>query len=135
MTADSVYRDFWHPVAVADAVAESPVPVTLLDERLVVARLGGRVAVFRDLCIYAERRCRSGGSTVRSSSAPIQSHFPWVHEGILGDRDHPEFHAVSIERYENELRYRWVDRSEVAGDKPERIRRIDRPFTIHLLQT
>jgi phenylpropionate dioxygenase-like ring-hydroxylating dioxygenase large terminal subunit len=219
--SDSVYRDFWHPVAPADAIA-SPVPVTLLDERLVVARLGDRPVVFRDLCIHRgtplslgwvdgeelvcayhgwaygadgvctripslgadraiPRRARVDSypaeerygliwtclgtpradipefpefdeprwNAVRFLIGPLewacgagravenfvdQSHFPWVHEGILGDREHPEFHPVSIERHENELRYRWIDRSEIAGDKPERIGRIHRPFTIHLLQ-
>jgi len=219
--SEDVYRDFWHPVAVADAIA-SPVPVTLLDERLVVARLGGRPVVFRDLCIHRgtplslgwvdgdELVCAYHGwaygadgvctripslgaghsipSRARVDAYPAveqygliwtclgtpradipefpefddpewnhvrfligptpwacgagravenfvdQSHFPWVHEGILGDRDHPEFHPVSIERHENELRYSWIDRSEIAGDKPARIGRIYRPFTIHLLQ-
>jgi phenylpropionate dioxygenase-like ring-hydroxylating dioxygenase large terminal subunit len=220
--SEAVYRDFWHPVAPAGAVTTSPVAVTLLDERLVVTRLGGRAAVFRDLCIHRgtplslgwvdgeelvcayhgwrygadgvctripslgpghsiPRRARVDAfpaeerygliwtclgtpqadipefpefddpewNAVRFLIGPLewacgagravenfvdQSHFPWVHEGILGDRDHPEFHPVSIERDGNELRYSWVDRSEIAGDKPERIGRIYRPFSIHLLQ-
>jgi phenylpropionate dioxygenase-like ring-hydroxylating dioxygenase large terminal subunit len=220
--SESVFRDFWHPVAPADAVTTSPVAVTLLDERLVVVRLADRVAVFRDLCIHRgtplslgwvdgeelvcayhgwayngdgvctripslgpgrsiPRRARVDSypaverygliwtclgapradiaefpefddpewNQVRFLVGPLQwacgagravenfvdqSHFPWVHEGILGDRDHPEFHPVSIERHGNELRYSWVDRSEVAGELPERIGTICRPFTIHLVQ-
>lgn len=220
--SESVYRDFWHPVVLAEEVTTSPVAVTLLDERIVVARLGDRPAVFRDLCIHRgtplslgwvdgeEIVCayhgwaygrdgvctripslgpdRSIPSRARVDAFPAverygliwtclgtpradipefpefdvpewnqvrffigplewacgagravenfvdQSHFPWVHEGILGDRDHSEFHAVTIERDGNDLSYRWIDRSEIAGERPERIGRISRPFTVHLLQ-
>ena len=45
-------RHYWHPVAQAIAVLDRPVPVTLLGTRLVLARLDGRIACFRDLCIH-----------------------------------------------------------------------------------
>jgi vanillate O-demethylase monooxygenase subunit len=46
-------RDFWHPVAFADEVTSQPRRVTLLDERLVVYRVGDGTAVaLRDLCIH-----------------------------------------------------------------------------------
>lgn len=45
-------RRFWHPVAYAADVADRPVRVTLLDEQLVLVRLGGRVRCFRDLCAH-----------------------------------------------------------------------------------
>ena len=43
-------RHFWHPVAYSDDVTDSPLGVTLLDQRLVVARLGDSVIVWDDLC-------------------------------------------------------------------------------------
>jgi len=43
---------YWHPVAYASAVTDRPVPATLLDEQLVLVRLGGEVRCFRDLCVH-----------------------------------------------------------------------------------
>ena len=46
-------RDFWHPVAFADEVTTTPRRVTLLDERVVVYRIGdGTPVALRDLCIH-----------------------------------------------------------------------------------
>ncbi|MEU1599881.1 aromatic ring-hydroxylating dioxygenase subunit alpha [Streptomyces sp. NPDC005708] len=46
-------RDHWHPVMYArDLGDDRPAGVTLLDEPVVVARLGGKVAAFRDLCVH-----------------------------------------------------------------------------------
>ena len=45
-------RHFWHPVAYASNVNERPVRATLLDEQLVLVRLGGEVRCFRDLCVH-----------------------------------------------------------------------------------
>src|SRR5262245_57565537 len=44
-------RQYWHAVAASEEVQAAPVPVTLLGERLVLVRLAGRLACFRDLCI------------------------------------------------------------------------------------
>ena len=52
---ESLYRAmrrFYHPVAYASAVTDVPVPATLLDEQLVLVRLGGEVRCFRDLCVH-----------------------------------------------------------------------------------
>lgn len=44
---------FWYPVAFSKEVADKPVGVQLLDERLVVYRLpGGTLTVARDLCLH-----------------------------------------------------------------------------------
>src|SRR3989442_8130373 len=43
---------FWQPVAYASKVEDRPVRATLLDERLVLVRLGGVVRCFRDLCVH-----------------------------------------------------------------------------------
>ena len=46
-------RSYWHPVLYADELGDRPVGVTLLDEPVVVARLGGGgVRAFRDLCVH-----------------------------------------------------------------------------------
>src|ERR1043165_1668523 len=45
-------RRCWHPVARASDLEEGPLPVTLLDEQLVVVRLGSEIACFPDLCVH-----------------------------------------------------------------------------------
>lgn len=45
-------RHFWHPVLFAEDLGSAPVAVTLLDEPLVLARLGDEVVALRDLCIH-----------------------------------------------------------------------------------
>lgn len=45
-------RAMWHPVAYVDDVTDSPIAVRLLDEPLVIVRLDGEIACFRDLCIH-----------------------------------------------------------------------------------
>jgi vanillate O-demethylase monooxygenase subunit len=45
-------RRCWHPVARADELGEKPIPVTLLDEQLVIVRLGDEIACFPDLCVH-----------------------------------------------------------------------------------
>ena len=45
-------RQYWHPVAFSEDVGEKPLAVRLLDEQVVVCRLGGQVRAFRDLCIH-----------------------------------------------------------------------------------
>ncbi|KQN55439.1 molybdenum cofactor-independent xanthine hydroxylase subunit HpxD (plasmid) [Erwinia sp. E602] len=41
---------YWHPVARSADVAAAPVKVTLLDEQLVIYRIGGEAVVARDVC-------------------------------------------------------------------------------------
>jgi phenylpropionate dioxygenase-like ring-hydroxylating dioxygenase large terminal subunit len=211
-------RSYWHPVAQATEVLDKPVPVVLLGQNLVVARLDGRVRCFRDLCIhrgtplslgwvedgelvcaYHGWRYRADGACTRIPALPAgrviprrarvaayraeerhgliwvcldephgdipefpefddpsykvtsyppvrwscsaarqtenfvdQAHFAWLHEGILGDRDHPEAATFDIERAGEELRYRYTDRpNPMHPVAHERIYRIHRPFTIH----
>ncbi len=45
-------RAYWHPVAFAEEVGDKPLAVRLLDERIVICRLGSQVAAFHDLCIH-----------------------------------------------------------------------------------
>ena len=45
-------RRYWHPVAFSEDVGQKPLSVRLLDEQVVVCRLGGEARAFRDLCIH-----------------------------------------------------------------------------------
>ena len=45
-------RTYWHPVALAENVSDRPYAATLLDEQIVICRLGDRVEAFSDLCIH-----------------------------------------------------------------------------------
>ena len=61
-----------------------------------------------------------------------QAHFAWLHEGILGDREHPETAEFDIERRGEELRYRYTDQPNPMHPVPhERVYRLHRPFTVH----
>ena len=45
-------RSMWHPVAFANDVTDQPLPIRLLDEPLVLVRLGEEIVCFKDLCIH-----------------------------------------------------------------------------------
>ena len=45
-------RRYWHPVLYVDELGTGPQQVTLLDERIVVVRLGGDVRAFTDRCAH-----------------------------------------------------------------------------------
>ena len=64
-----------------------------------------------------------------------ESHFAWVHEGILGDRLHAEAPAFDVTRVGNELRFGWDERPN-AIHPPGHFRdyRVGLPFTVHLRQ-
>lgn len=60
------------------------------------------------------------------------AHFPWLHEGILGSRDHPEVPEFDVERHGDELRYAFADLPNPMHPEPHRrVYRLHRPFTIH----
>ena len=197
-------RRFWHPVAYADDVAERPVPVTLLDERLVLVRLAGAIRCFKDLCVHRgtalslgqvegdELRCAYHGwtygpdglctriparfgSTIPSRARlagfvceerdglvwvcltdepyyPIPTfpdasrddvhvatipaydwrcsatrrvenyvdfaHFPWLHDGLLASKEHPEVPDHPVWREGPELRFEGVRMEPGTTSKP-----------------
>lgn len=45
-------RNYWHPVARSNELGDTPLAVSLLDERIVLWRTKAKVAAFRDLCIH-----------------------------------------------------------------------------------
>ena len=193
-------RHFWHPVAYASELTDHPMRVVLLEEALVLVRLGGAVRCFPDLCVHRgtalslgwvegdELRCAYHGwtygadgvctriparfgSTIPSrarlrpyrvaeangliyvcledeprfpipefpewgdgrfritqvpaydwaTSAPRRienyvdfAHFAWVHDGVLGDREHPEVAEHEVRRVDGELRFDYDAMEEPA---------------------
>ncbi len=65
-------RNFWHPVMYASELGEDrPAKAVLLDQDLVLVRLGGEVRCFRDLCLHRGTALSLGwveGDRLRSSS-------------------------------------------------------------------
>ena len=68
------------------------------------------------------------------------AHFPWVHEGFLGDRSHPITPVVEVKREDEVLRWTVEDipgfvaqgPPETEGSVPHRRRyRLTRPFCVH----
>jgi phenylpropionate dioxygenase-like ring-hydroxylating dioxygenase large terminal subunit len=45
-------RNYWHPVAQAEAVTDKPYPAKLLNVEIVLFRLNSGLACFRDLCVH-----------------------------------------------------------------------------------
>jgi phenylpropionate dioxygenase-like ring-hydroxylating dioxygenase large terminal subunit len=64
-----------------------------------------------------------------------ESHFAWVHEGILGDRLHAEAPAFDVTREGHELRFGWDERpNAIHPPGHRRDYRVGLPFTVHLRQ-
>jgi phenylpropionate dioxygenase-like ring-hydroxylating dioxygenase large terminal subunit len=191
-------RYFWHPVLYSSELTDQPKQVFLLDEQLVLIRLGGAVRCFADLCVHRgtplsigwiegdQIRCayhgwtygpdgvctsipaRFGTSIPRrarlatynvcekngliwvclqdSPLFPIPefpeladqsfrvievpsydwrtsvhrrienyvdiSHFAWVHDGVLGDHNHPEIEDFDVVRQGNQIRFSYPNQVE-----------------------
>jgi phenylpropionate dioxygenase-like ring-hydroxylating dioxygenase large terminal subunit len=76
-----------------------------------------------------EWRASAARATENSVDA---AHFPWLHEGILGTRDHPEVPVFPIAQVGEELRYSWEDLPNPMHPLGHtRTYRLHRPFTIH----
>ena len=45
-------RTYWHPVAFSEDIKAKPVALRLLDEPIIVCRLGNSLAAYHDLCIH-----------------------------------------------------------------------------------
>ncbi len=223
---------YWHPVAFSEDVNEKPLAVQLLDERVVVCRLGsGEVRAFHDLCIHRGTPLSLGwvegetivcayhgwaydkeGKCIRIPSVPPEhpipkkacltpyqaaerygiiwvcladkprapipdlpelddpsyriffrqrkpwqctaarsienfvdfAHFPWIHDGILGDRNQLLAPIVDVRQDGEELWFEAdfsfsVEQGDLKGDPStdnrdpdpyHRTYRISRPFTI-----
>jgi vanillate O-demethylase monooxygenase subunit len=200
-------RQFWQPVMYAAELTDRPQAAQVLGERLVVARLGGEVSIFPDLCVHRgtalslgriegdQLRCAYHGWTYGGDGActsiparfgmtipprarlaryraaeacgliwvclegeprhPLPqfpeihdaayrvvtipaydwqcnfarrvenyvdfAHFAWVHDGILGDHNHPEVPDHEVWRQGCELRMRVAMEEPTANTKNEQI--------------
>lgn len=63
-------RRCWHPVCRVEDLQDKPVPATLLDEQLVVVRLGRDIAAFPDLCVHRGTALSLGWVDDGSQPAP-----------------------------------------------------------------
>jgi phenylpropionate dioxygenase-like ring-hydroxylating dioxygenase large terminal subunit len=63
-------RRCWHPVCRVSELGDKPLPVNLLDERLVVVRLGSEIAAFPDLCVHRGTALSLGWVDDGSQPAP-----------------------------------------------------------------
>ncbi|HET7182427.1 MAG TPA: aromatic ring-hydroxylating dioxygenase subunit alpha [Candidatus Limnocylindrales bacterium] len=63
-------RRCWQPVCRVADLGDRPIPVTLLDEQLVVVRLGNEIACFPDLCVHRGTALSLGWIDDGSQPAP-----------------------------------------------------------------
>jgi methylxanthine N1-demethylase len=215
-------RHFWHPVIRSAELGDAPEEAVLLGERLVLARLGGQVRCFPNLCVHRgsalsmgwvegdQLRCRYHGWTYGpdgvctsiparfggviprrarlhryqatekygliwvcledQAALPIPgfpeagdpgfrlvhgppydwassahrrvenfidwSHLPWVHDGTLGSRDHPEVPDAEVTRDATGLRFVTTFLVPI-GKSGERVETfyeyyLAMPLTVHL---
>ena len=75
-------RHFWHPVATldefekADPLGNGPMAVTLLDEKVVLARLDGKMVAMKDQC--GHRWAKLSGGKVQGDQLQCPYHG-WVY--------------------------------------------------------
>ncbi len=112
-------RRYWHPVMFADELGDEPRPATLLDEAIVVVRMGGGVSAFRDLCVHrgtalslgklveGQLRCAYHGWTYDADG--VCTRIPARHGGVIPSR-------ARLHRYRAEERCGLV---WVCLDEPE----------------
>lgn len=112
MLSDAVLRDDWHVVAYAPDLKEGkPVAVRLLDEDIVLWRVGERVHAWRDLCIHRGTRLSLG--TVRDETLVCPYHgWTYNEEGrCIRFPAHPTQTPPARARatvYQARVKYDWV---------------------------
>ncbi len=112
MLTDPVLLDDWHVVAYAPDLKEGkPTPVRLLDEDLVLWRVGDRVHAWRDLCIHRGTRLSLG--TVRDETLVCAYHgWTYNEEGrCVRFPAHPSQTPPAKARatvYQAQIKYDWV---------------------------
>ncbi len=124
MLDDPVLRDDWHVVAYAPDLPEAqPVAARLLDEDLVLWRVGSDVQVWRDLCVHRGARLSLGSVSAQERTLACRYHG-WTY-GVDGRcvrfPAHPEQRPPATARV---MTYRvrqvydwvWVSLGEPAHD-------------------
>lgn len=86
-----------------------------------------------DYTIFFRQKKRWGCTAARSIENFVDfGHFPWVHEGILGDRAEPLVDQVEIRREEESLRFGIQNIPDALhAVSHSRNYRLTRPFTIY----
>ena len=105
-------RRFWHPVMWADELTDGPKPATLLDEPIVVVRLGGEVAAFKDLCVHR--------GTALSLGWVEDEHLVCAYHGWTYDSNGvctriPSTHGDNIPRKARLIRFRATSATDSSG--------------------
>lgn len=109
-------RRCWQPVCREVELADRPVPVTLLDEQLVVVRLGDDVACFPDLCAHRGTALSLGWVDAGESPAPdgsaavgepclVCAYHGWSYDRTGVVRRIPAVHGRSIPNRARVARY------------------------------
>jgi phenylpropionate dioxygenase-like ring-hydroxylating dioxygenase large terminal subunit len=112
MLPDAVLRDDWHVVAYAPDLREGkPVAVRLLDEDIVLWRVGERVHAWRDLCVHRGTRLSLG--TVHDETL-VCAYHGWtydedgrcIHFPAHPTQTPPARARVTV--YQTQVKYGWV---------------------------
>jgi hypothetical protein len=74
---------FWYLVAFSHEVKDKPFAVTLLDERLVVFRVAGRVTAARDLCLHRGAPLSAGRIEDEGQRKMVDGEWP-MGDGLTG---------------------------------------------------
>jgi phenylpropionate dioxygenase-like ring-hydroxylating dioxygenase large terminal subunit len=118
-------RHYWHPVALANDIGETPVAKTLLDEAIVLFRVDGRVAALKDLCIHRGMPLSLGSL---EGTHLVCAYHGWTYDrdgacvripSIPSDQAIPEKARVTSYRAEERYGLIWISLEEPRGLIPE----------------
>jgi phenylpropionate dioxygenase-like ring-hydroxylating dioxygenase large terminal subunit len=116
--------NYWHPVAFSADVTDKPHAAKLLDQRLVLARLGDRLACFRDLCVHRGTPLSLGWI---DGEELVCAYHGWCYDAAGActripalPADHPIPRRARAEAFATEERYGivWVCLGEPAAPIP-----------------
>lgn len=118
-------RNYWHPLAKASEVTETPTAFTMLGEQLVAFRAGEAVRVFKDLCIHRGAAFSAGG-VVKDGNLVCPYHG-WTYDGggvcvripsLMPGQPIPEKARVTAYQAREEYGLVWVCLAEPAMPFP-----------------
>ena len=109
-------RRCWQPVCRIEDLQDKPLPVTLLDEQLVLVRLGSEIAAFPDLCVHRGTALSLGWVDDGSQPAPdgsgtvgepclVCAYHGWSYDRTGLVRRIPAVHGRSIPNRARVARY------------------------------
>jgi nitrite reductase/ring-hydroxylating ferredoxin subunit len=123
--------NYWHPVAFSADVTDKPHAAKLLDQRLVLARLGDRLACFRDLCVHRGTPLSLGWI---DGEELVCAYHGWCYDAAGActripalPADHPIPRRARAEAFATEERYGIVWVCSVSASRRRRYRRSRKP--------